>query len=61
MTVLVGCATVAGSTREIVQRIGERPGRPAALPARPLGSVGAVSGCEDFVLGSAVHGPASVA
>ncbi|MFE1248305.1 flavodoxin domain-containing protein [Streptomyces sp. NPDC058735] len=57
MTVLVGYATVHGSTREIAERIGSGL-RAAGVEAevRPLGAVDDAGGYEAFVLGSAVHG-----
>ncbi|MFF7641568.1 flavodoxin domain-containing protein [Streptomyces canus] len=56
MTVLVGYATVHGSTREIAQRIGSRM-QAAGVKAevRPLDAVHEVSGYDAFVVGSAVH------
>ncbi|MET9390887.1 flavodoxin domain-containing protein [Streptomyces sp. NPDC006624] len=56
MTVLVGYATVHGSTREIAQRIGARL-RAAGVETdvRPFESVGDTGGYDAFVLGSAVY------
>ncbi|MBB1246155.1 flavodoxin domain-containing protein [Streptomyces durbertensis] len=57
MDVLVGYATVHGSTREIAERLAgvlRRAGVEAE--ARQMGQVDDLSGYRAFVLGSAVHG-----
>ncbi|MFD9818296.1 flavodoxin domain-containing protein [Streptomyces violascens] len=59
MNVLVGYATVHGSTREIAEHIGARLGEAGiAADVRSVNEVDSLDCYEAFVLGSAVHGQA---
>src|SRR5579875_3976215 len=59
MTVLVGYASVYGSTRGIAERLAARlRERRVAAKARPVTQIPSLSGYDAVMLGSAIHGQA---